>query len=59
MDPLAERDPEPIRRLIAGVLGRAHVAAFMLSERPPVRRRRLALDEERPRGQASPGSVLA
>jgi membrane protein implicated in regulation of membrane protease activity len=32
MDPLAERDPEPIGRTIAGGLGRAHVTAFAHDE---------------------------
>jgi membrane protein implicated in regulation of membrane protease activity len=32
MDPLAERDPEPIGRPIAGGLGRAHVTAFAHDE---------------------------
>jgi hypothetical protein len=32
MDPLAERDPEPLGRLIAGVPRRARMAAFAQDE---------------------------
>jgi hypothetical protein len=32
MDPLAERDPEPLRRLIAGLPRRAQIAVFAHDE---------------------------